>query len=129
MMLIMGLPRREREVLDTLRRTSRGTVSDVRKALAKPPSYSTVRTCLLRLEQKGFVRRQCQSESRAHLYLALMAPAAVQETALRKIVSDLFEGSAVQAATTLLTLSDNVESKDLETLQLVIDKARARCEQ
>lgn len=124
----MGLPRREREVFETLRSRLSCTASDVRKALAQPPSYSTVRTILARLEKKGLVKRHCHSESRAHLYLALLSPAAVQETALRQVVSDLFDGSAVRAATLLLTLTDEVENKELETLQLVIDEAKARCE-
>ncbi|ADG11963.1 BlaI/MecI/CopY family transcriptional regulator [Caulobacter segnis] len=55
--MIDSLPRREREVFETLCRLETGATADVRAALADPLSDSAVRTLLVRLESKGLVER------------------------------------------------------------------------
>src|SRR5205809_1139673 len=51
-----GLARRERQILDILYRRGRATATEVMEALSGNPSYSTVRTQLRVLEEKGHVR-------------------------------------------------------------------------
>jgi predicted transcriptional regulator len=55
--VIESLPRREREVFETLCRLEAGTAAGVRDALSDPLSDSAVRTMLSRLEAKGLVER------------------------------------------------------------------------
>ena len=50
------LSRRERQIMDILFRRGRATAAEVMADLAGEPSYSTVRTQLRVLEQKGHVR-------------------------------------------------------------------------
>ena len=47
------LSRRERQILDALYRLESGSVQDVVDGIPDPPSYSSVRTLLRILEEKG----------------------------------------------------------------------------
>ena len=50
------LGRRERQIMDVLFQHGRATVAEVLEALPSPPSYSSVRSMLRLLEDKGYVR-------------------------------------------------------------------------
>jgi predicted transcriptional regulator len=50
------LTRRERQIMDILYRFGRATAGEVMRELPGEPSYSTVRTQLRVLEDKGHVR-------------------------------------------------------------------------
>jgi predicted transcriptional regulator len=52
------LSRRERQIMDVLFRRGRATAADVMDELPGEPSYSTVRTQLRVLEEKGHVRHR-----------------------------------------------------------------------
>jgi predicted transcriptional regulator len=52
------LSRRERQIIDILYRRGRATAADVMEDLPGDPSYSTVRTQLRVLEDKGHVRHE-----------------------------------------------------------------------
>jgi predicted transcriptional regulator len=123
-MEVDNLPRREREVLEVLSALTKATVSDVQTALASAPTYSTVRTILGRLERKGLVERQ--SHTHAHLYRVAQKPARIRESALRGLTTRLFGGSAVRAATALLSMADHAKPEELDELQRAIDRARAQ---
>jgi predicted transcriptional regulator len=118
------LPRREREVLEVLSRLSSATVGGIRAGMSDPPSYSAVRTILGRLEAKKLVRRR--SDVHAHIYQPVEGPAKIQESILRKLVDTLFGGSALGAATALISLADRVDESELEALQEAIDRSKAR---
>jgi BlaI family transcriptional regulator, penicillinase repressor len=51
-----ALTRRERQIMDILFRRGRATAAEVMEELPGEPSYSTVRTQLRVLEEKGHVR-------------------------------------------------------------------------
>ncbi len=52
------LTRRERQIMDVLFRRGRATAAEVMDELPGSPSYSTVRTQLRVLEEKGHVRHE-----------------------------------------------------------------------
>ncbi|MEG1028816.1 MAG: BlaI/MecI/CopY family transcriptional regulator, partial [Brevundimonas sp.] len=60
--MIEALPRREREVFETLCRLEAGTAAGVRNALTDTLSDSAIRTLLARLESKGLVEREAGTE-------------------------------------------------------------------
>ena len=122
--MIGKLPRREREIMEVLCGISRGTVADILAAMPDPPSYSAVRTILGRLEAKRYVRRR--SDTHAHVYEPVDDSAEIKESSLRSLVDMLFGGSAVSAATALMSLADRVDEEELEELQRIIDRSRAR---
>jgi len=122
--MIDSLPRREREIFEILCSAGEASASDVRRAMADPPSHSAVRTMLSRLEAKGLVGHR--SEQQTYIYKPAVKPAKVRESALKQMVRTFFDGSAASAATALLGLSRDIDSKELDALQRAIDEAKER---
>lgn len=122
--MIESLPRREREVFETLCRMEASTAAGVRGALSDPLSDSAVRTMLSRLEAKGLIERATGSDG--FLYSPVQRPEAVAANALRRMIDTFFAGSAASAATALLGLGQRLTSEEAAALERVIDKAVER---
>lgn len=121
--MMEALPRREREVFETLCRLGEASTSAVRDEMGGL-SDSAVRTLLTRLEGKGLVRRQT-GESGV-LYRPAPRTDALASGALRRLVDTFFAGSAATAATALLGLTKSLKPEELEALEKAIDEARER---
>ena len=119
--MIESLPRREREVFETLCSLEEATASAVRAALTDPIGDSAVRTLLGRLVARGLVAHHTVNQ--AYVYAPVSRPAAIGEKALQRVVSAFFEGSAVSAATALLGMGPAPSAEELEALQRLIDNA------
>lgn len=122
--MIESLPRREREIFETLLRLGEATATEVRQAMADPPSHSAVRTMLTRLEAKGAVAHRVSDQT--YVYRSVPQPAKVRESALANLVKNFFDGSAANAATALLGLTKQMEKDELDALQKAIDAAKER---
>jgi len=122
--MIESLPRREREVFETLCRLEKGAVSTVRAAMSGDLSDSAVRTLLARLEAKGLVGRSADEDG--FIYRPLPRPEIIAASALRRTVDTFFAGSAAMAATALLGLTQRLKPEELEALERAIDEARER---
>jgi hypothetical protein len=55
---LSALGRRERQIMDIVLQRGRATAAEVLADLPDPPSYSSVRSMLRLLEEKGFLRHQ-----------------------------------------------------------------------
>lgn len=119
--MIETLPRREREVFETLCRLGQGATAAVRDALADPLSDSAVRTLLKRLEVKGLVERV--GSPGAAVYRPVPRAETLADGALRRMVDTFFEGSAVSAATALLGMARSLKPDEAEALRRMIDAA------
>ena len=95
-----SLSRRERQIMDILFRRGRATAADVMHELPGEPSYSTVRTQLRVLEEKGHVRRE--SEGVPFVYMPVVTRQTARKSALRHLVETFFDGSAENAVAALL---------------------------
>src|ERR1043165_3498249 len=98
--LHVALSRRERQIVDILYRRGRATASEVMEELTGDPSYSTVRTQLRVLEEKGHVRHE--EEGLRYVYIPAVTRRAARKSALRHLVDTFFEGSAEKAVAALL---------------------------
>ena len=98
--LLPALSRRERHIMDILFRLGRATAEEVRQELSGHPSYSTVRTQLRVLEEKGHVRHD--EQGRRFVYLPAVPRAAARKTALRHVMDTFFDGSVEKVVTALL---------------------------
>jgi len=117
------LSRRERQIIDILYRLGRATAADVMADLPGDPSYSTVRTQLRVLEEKGHVRHD--DDGQRYVYSPALARGPVRRSALKHLVETFFDGSAEQAVAALLG-SDGARLSDeeLERIEQLIRKAR-----
>jgi predicted transcriptional regulator len=122
--VIDTLPRREREIFEILCSAGQATAAQVREHMCDPPSYSAVRTMLARLEAKGLAAHETVDQ--AYVYKSVPRPAMVRESALKQMVRTFFNGSAANAATALLGLSEDISDDELEALQKAIDEAKER---
>jgi BlaI family penicillinase repressor len=103
-----GLPDLSRFELQCLRKIwSRGeaTVGDIHGDLDGPPSYSTVRKIVERLEQKGAVRR-LRKEGRAWVYAPAISKAAMLKKEIRRFLEVAFDGSAAPLVAHLADMNE-----------------------
>lgn len=122
--MIESLPRREREVFETLCRMEASTAAGVRNALSDPLSDSAVRTMLSRLEAKGLVERSSGPEG--FLFSPAQRTEAVAASALRRMIDTFFAGSAASAATALLGLGQKLTPQEAAALERIIDESVER---
>jgi BlaI family transcriptional regulator, penicillinase repressor len=94
------LSRRERQIIDILYRRGRATAADVMEDLPGDPSYSTVRTQLRVLEEKGHVRHE--EDGPRYVYTPAVPRGTVRRSALKHLVETFYEGSVEQAVAALL---------------------------
>lgn len=94
------LSRRERQIMDILFRRGRATAAEVLEDLPDEPSYSTVRTQLRVLEQKGHVRHE--QDGVRFVYMPVVKRHAARRSALRHVVETFFDGSPEKAVAALL---------------------------
>src|SRR5213595_2662615 len=95
-----ALTRRERQIMDILYRRGRATAGQVMEDLSGKPSYSTVRTQLRVLEEKGHVRHE--EHGLRYVYTPTVPLDIARRSALRHLVETFFEGSAENLVATLL---------------------------
>jgi len=119
--MIEALPRREREVFETLCRLESATAAQVRDALSDTLSDSAVRTLLSRLATKGLVARE--GGGGGFVYRPAPRPETVAAGALKRMVDTFFAGSAASAATALLGLGQRLTSDEAAALERAIDQA------
>src|SRR5687767_16031100 len=95
-----SLSRRERHIMDILFRLGRATADEGMRELSGTPSYSTVRTQLRVLEQKGYVRHE--EIGRKFVYSPAVRRQTARKTALRHVVHTFFDGSVEKIVAALL---------------------------
>jgi predicted transcriptional regulator len=116
------LTRREREIMDAIYAQREGaSAEEVRARLVDPPSYSAVRTMLVRLEAKGYVRHR--EEGLRYVYAPTIPRAAARRAALQQIVRVFFGGSPGATASTLLK-QESWTDDELDTLEREIQRVR-----
>ena len=94
------LTRRERQIMDILFRRGRATAAEVMEELPGEPSYSTVRTQLRVLEEKGHLRHD--EDGVRFIYAPAVARHTARKSALRHLVDTFFEGSTENVVAALL---------------------------
>ena len=95
-----ALTRRERQIMDILYRRGRATAGEVMADLSGTPNYSTVRTQLRVLEEKGHVRHE--EHGLRFVYTPAVPRSSARKSALRHLVDTFFDGSAESAVAALL---------------------------
>jgi BlaI family transcriptional regulator, penicillinase repressor len=94
---------------------------DVRARLTDPPSYSTVRALLARLEAKGHIKHR--EEGLRYVYMPTVAPTTARRAALKQHVRTFFGGSLSDMVTSLLR-HETWSDEELAELQDEINRVR-----
>jgi BlaI family transcriptional regulator, penicillinase repressor len=116
------LTRREREIMNAVfALENRASAEDIRAKLTAPPSDSSVRVMLARLERKGFLRHQ--QDGLRYIYSATTSPAVAKRTALQQYLHTFFGGSLRQMMTALVR-EGSWDDEDLDALKAEIERAR-----
>jgi predicted transcriptional regulator len=116
------LGRREREIMNAVFALgNRASAEDIRARLTNPPSYSSVRVMLTRLEKKGFLRHS--EEGLRYIYSATVSPTVAKRTALQEYLQTFFGGSLAQMVTALVRQGSWTED-ELKELNAEIERAR-----
>ena len=119
----INLSRRERQITEVVYRLGQATVSDVLEHLPDPPSYSSVRTLLRILEEKGHLKHV--QKGPRYVYMPLVSRNRARKTALRHLLQTFFDGSPHSAVAALLDMeASKLSREELERLVAMIEEAK-----
>jgi BlaI family transcriptional regulator, penicillinase repressor len=122
-MALLGLSRREREIMEILYQRGKGSAADVREAMKDAPSYSGVRAMLRVLEEKGHVKHE--NEGLKYVYIPLVDRSKAKRSAVKHLVDTFFRDAPEQVVAALLDVSSKrLSRQDLDRMAEMIDKAR-----
>lgn len=114
---------RELDIMSVLWRLGSGTVAEVRAELPPGLGYTSVLKMLQIMEEKGHVRHE--EEGRAYRYYATVAAEAAGDSALKRIVSRIFDGSS-ELLLARLVEQQSPSAPELRRMRRMLEEAEAR---
>src|SRR5437660_10300007 len=119
-----SLTRRERQIMDILYRRGRATAGDVMEDLSGNPNYSTVRTQLRVLEDKGHVTHE--EEGLRYVYSPAVPRSSARKSALRHLVDTFFDGAPENAVAAILGgEGSRLSDEQLDRIADLVKRSRA----
>jgi len=117
------LSRREREIMEIVYRLGRASVTEVRGAMAQPPTYSAVRAALRLLDERGHLTHE--EVAGAYIYAPKVSREKARVSLLQQMLRTFFNSSAEEMVSTLLdTRETRLSAAELDRMALLIEKAR-----
>lgn len=117
------LSRRERQMMDAIYRLGEASAKEVMENIEDPPSYSSVRTLLRKLVEKGHIAHR--ESGLKYVYYPLVAREAASESALSNLVKTFFAGSHLKAVNSLLDMDiDDISEEELSRLEKLIQEKK-----
>ena len=122
-MSLVGMSRRERQIMEILYRRGQASVSEVRAAMNDAPSYSAVRAMLRVLKDKGHVKHQ--AEGLKYMYRPVVNREKAKRSALKSLVDTFFNDRPDEVVAALLDVSSRrLTAEELDRMAAMIDQAR-----
>ena len=122
-MVLAGLSRRERQIMDVLYKRGKASAAEVREAIEDPPSYSAVRAMLRVLEEKGHVRHL--AEGLKYVYVPTLNRDKAKRSAVKHLLDTFFSDSPDQVVAALLDVSSRrLTREELDRMAEMIEKAK-----
>ena len=118
------LPDLSRFELQCLRRLwtlGDASVKRLHESLEDPPTYSTVRKIVERLEEKGAVRR-VRKEGKAWVYRSVVSRSAMMRKEVRRFLDALFDGAAAPLVSQLAEM-DELSLEDLQEVERRLERS------
>lgn len=117
------LSRRERQIMDVIYRMNEASAKEVMDAIEDAPSYSSVRTLLGKLVEKGHIAHR--ESGLKYVYYPLVERQAASVNALSNVVKTFFSDSTFLAVNSLLDMSDgDISDEELERLNKLIQEKK-----
>lgn len=110
-----NLSRFELQCLRKLWNRREATVREIHRDLVDPPSYSTVRKIVERLEEKGAIER-VRKDGKAWVYRSAVSPSAMLRKEIRRFLDTAFDGAAAPLIAQLARM-DEVSVEDLREIE------------
>ena len=110
-----SLSRFELQCLRKLWNRREATVREIHEDLADPPSYSTVRKIVDRLEEKGAIER-VRKDGKAWVYRSAVSPSAMLKKEIRRFLDVAFDGAAAPLVAQLARM-DELSIEDLRDIE------------
>ena len=118
-----SLSRRERQIMDILYRLKEAGVREVMASMEDAPGYSSVRTLLGKLAEKGHV--SFRQDGARYVYFPVVAREKASRHALGNLVRTFFDDSPLMAVNSLLDMSiEELSDSELEELNRLIQKKK-----
>lgn len=114
---------RELDIMSVLWRLGSGTVAEVRAELPPGLGYTSVLKMLQIMEEKGHVRHE--EEGRAYRYYATVPAEAAGDSALKRILSRIFDGSS-ELLLARLVEQQSPSTAELRRMRQMLEEAEAR---
>lgn len=113
----------ELRLMQVLWGQGRASVSEVVEALPgkRLPAYNTVLTLLRILEQKGYARHEKQG--RAFIYYPIIDRNQARRSAIRRLVSQLFDDSPALLVVNILE-HDQLKAQELTRLRKLLEESQ-----
>ena len=122
-MSLVGMSRRERQIMEILYRRGQASVSEVRAAMNDAPSYSAVRAMLRVLKDKGHVKHQ--AEGLKYMYRPVINREKAKRSALKSLVDTFFNDRPDEVVAALLDVSSRrLTAEELDRMAAMINEAR-----
>ena len=122
-MTLVGMSRRERQIMEILYRRGQASVSEVRAAMNDAPSYSAVRAMLRVLKDKGHVKHQ--AEGLKYMYRPVINREKAKRSALKSLVDTFFNDRPDEVVAALLDVSSRrLTAEELDRMAAMINEAR-----
>jgi len=119
------LSRRERQIMDIIYARGEATAAEVGEALPDPPAYSTVRTLLRILEEKGHLKHR--EDGPRYVFLPTETRAKASRSALQRVVETFFDGSLANAVAALVDGgAGKLSAAELQRIEAIIEAARKK---
>ena len=119
----LELARRERQIMDVIFQLGEATVGEVLERLPDPPSYSSVRTIIRKIEAKGLLTHR--QDGKRYVYRAKQSRETASRTALQKLMDVFFSGSAPDTVAAIMDVSaKTLDPEDLDRMAKIIEQAR-----
>jgi len=117
-----NLTRRERQIMDVVFARGEASAREIWEQVPDAPTYSTIRTLLAVLEEKGHLARR--TEGKALVYRPKRQREKAAASALQRLLATFFQGSVEQAVAGLLELEDDLSDEELARIGRLVADAR-----
>ncbi len=118
-----GLSKRERQIMEVIYRKKKATAQEVMDGIQNPPGYSTVRSFLTILEEKGFLKHE--RRGKRYVYSPTISHTSAVRSTLQNVLKTYFNNSVEDAVSALIEVrGKHLNDEDYDRLIKRIENAK-----